>query len=209
MPDEFAETKLLLQCGSQEELEKLLGDLFMGHQERLRRMVQMRLDSRLQGRVGISDVLQETYMEALQRIGEYLKSPDVSFFLWLRFLTGQKIQTFHRQHLGAKIRDVRRQISLYHGAMPQATSAALAAQLLGKGTSPSERVIRAERKILLQEALNRMDSMDREIISLRHFEHLSSAEAGRALGILESAAKKRYFRALKRLKENLARLGEI
>ena len=82
--------------------------------------------------------------------------------------------------------------------------AALAAQLLGKHTSPSEAALRAERMLRVQEALNALDPVDREILSLRHFEELSRAEAARELGIEEAAAAKRYVRALKRLREALA-----
>jgi RNA polymerase sigma-70 factor (ECF subfamily) len=59
----------------------------------------------------------------------------------------------------------------------------------------------------LQEAINALDPLDREILSLRHFEELTSAEAAMALGIKEEAAAKRYLRALRRLKETLAQLG--
>ena len=125
------------------------------------------------------------------------------FFLWLRFLTGQRLLRVHRQHLGAEMRDVGREVSLYRGALPAATSAALAAQLLGRDTRPSEAAVRAERSIRLQEALNSMDPLDREVLALRHFEQLSNSEAARVLGLQESAAAKRYVRALKRLREIL------
>ena len=84
--------------------------------------------------------------------------------------------------------------------LPAATSAALAAQLLGQHTSPTQAAVRAERMVRLQEALNSLDPMDREVLSLRHFEDLSLAETARSLEIQEAAAAKRYIRALKRLK---------
>ena len=86
------------------------------------------------------------------------------FFLWLCFLTGQRLLEQHRRHLGAQGRDAGREISLYRGAMPETTTAALAAQLLGRHTSPSQAAVRAERKIRLQEALNSLDPIDREIL---------------------------------------------
>jgi RNA polymerase sigma-70 factor (ECF subfamily) len=108
------------------------------------------------------------------------------------------------------MRDVGREVSLYRGALPAATSAALAAQLLGRDTRPSEAAVRAERSIRLQEALNSMDPLDREVLALRHFEQLSNVEAARVLGLQESAAAKRYVRALKRLREILdARPGGL
>src|SRR5262249_29155432 len=85
--------------------------------------------------------------------------------------------------------------------MPEASSAALAAQLLGHDTQPSVAAVRAERKRLLQEALATMDPLDREILALRHFEQLSNAEAAQVLDVKESTASKRYVRAIKKLKE--------
>ena len=70
--------------------------------------------------------------------------------------------------------------------------------------SPTRAALRAERVLRLQEALNTLEPIDREVLSLRHFEELTAAETARVLGIEESAAAKRYFRALKRLKEVLA-----
>jgi RNA polymerase sigma-70 factor (ECF subfamily) len=169
-------------------------------------MVALRLDRRLQGRVDASDVIQETFLDALARLPEYLRQPSMPFFLWLRFLAGQKLLELHRHHLGAQMRDAGREISLYRGSLPRASSAALAAQLLGRETRPSEAAIRAERKIRLQEALNSMDPLDREVLALRHFEQLNNAETAQALGLGESAASKRYIRALKKLKEILTSL---
>jgi RNA polymerase sigma-70 factor (ECF subfamily) len=104
------------------------------------------------------------------------------------------------------MRDPAQEISLYQGALPEASSAALAAQLLGHDTRPSEAAIRAEIKIRLQDALNTLDPLDREILALRHFEQLSRGESAQLLGISEAAVSKRYFRALKRLKTILTNL---
>lgn len=181
-----------------------LNAIFARHRERLRRMVQMRLDWRLQGRIDASDVIQDTCLEATRRLADYLANPAMPLFLWLRFLVGERLLLLHRQHLGVKMRDARREVSLYSDALPEASSAALAAQLLGEHTSPSEAAVRAEQLLRLQEAVNRLDVLDREVLSLRHFEQLSRAETAQVLGIEEGAAAKRYIRALKRLKDTLA-----
>ena len=181
-----------------------LNDLFARHRERLVRMVQMRLDWRLQGRVDASDGIQDACLEAARRLPDYLREPRMPLFLWLRFLVGERLLIVHRRHLGAKARDARREVSLYQDALPEASSAALAAQLLGQHTSPSEAAVRAERLLRLQEAINRLDMLDREVLSLRHFEQLSRRETAQVLGIEEAAAAKRYIRALQRLKDILA-----
>jgi RNA polymerase sigma-70 factor (ECF subfamily) len=112
--------------------------------------------------------------------------------------------SLHRKHLGTVTRDARREISLYQGALPEASSAALASMLLGQQTSPTETAQRVERMLRVQEALNCLDPLDREVLALRHFEQLSRAEAALVLGISQDAGAKRYFRALKRLKDVLA-----
>jgi RNA polymerase sigma-70 factor (ECF subfamily) len=182
------------------------GALLERHRQRLRRLIALRLDQRLQGRIDASDVIQEAYLEASARREEYLQNPTMPFYLWLRFLTGQKLVELHRHHLGAQMRDAGREVALYRGSLPATSSAALAAQLLGRDTRPSEAAVRAERKIRLQEALNTLDPMDREVLALRHFEQLTTPEVAQVLGIKEAAAGKRYLRALKRLKEILARM---
>ncbi len=181
-----------------------LAELFARYRDRLRRMVKLRLDRRLQGRIDASDVLQEAYLDVAQRASEYAAHPTMPFFLWLRLLTGQRLLMVHRQHLGAKMRDVGQEVSLYRGALPQASSVSLAAQLLGRLTSPSLAAVRAETQLKLQEALNGMDPMDREVLTLRHFEELSNGETAALLGLQKAAASNRYIRALKRLKEVLS-----
>lgn len=85
-------------------------------------------------------------------------------------------------------------------AVPQVSSAALAAQLVGELTSPSRAAIKVEMKLRLEEVLHKMNDVDREILVLRHFEQMSNTETAQALGIRASAACKRYVRALEKLK---------
>ena len=183
-----------------------VAELLERYRPRLRRMVALRLDPRLQGRADASDVIQEGFLEAFRRFEEFVANPSVPFYIWLRFLIGQRVQEQHRRHLGTAGRYVGREVSIYRGAMPGASTGALAARLLGKLTSPSQAALRAERKVRLQEALNRMDPLDREILVLRHYEQMTNGDAAAALSLDKSAASKRYTRALVRLKEILAGL---
>jgi RNA polymerase sigma-70 factor (ECF subfamily) len=200
-----SETNRLLRRAADGDQESW-GALLTRHADRLRRMVAFRLDQRLQGRIDPSDVIQESYLEASKRLADHLREPALPFFLWLRGIAGNKLRELHRHHLGTQMRDAGREVSLYRGAMPETTSAALAARLLGHGTRPSEAAARAEIKVRLQEALNGMDPLDREVLALRHFEQLSPAETARVLGIKEKAAGMRYVRALRRLKDILTSL---
>jgi RNA polymerase sigma-70 factor (ECF subfamily) len=128
------------------------------------------------------------------------------FFLWLRLVVGERLLRIHRQHLGAAMRDADREISINQGGVPQASSASLAAQLLGHFTSASRAVVRVEMQQQLQDALNGMDPVDREVIALRHFEELTNDEVATVLGLTKGTASKRYVRAMLRLK---AQIGQI
>jgi RNA polymerase sigma-70 factor (ECF subfamily) len=185
-----------------------LGELFGRHSDRLRRMVQLRLDRRLQGRIDPSDVLQEAFLEVARALADYLRNPAMPFFLWLRCLTGRKLQALHRRHLGTRMRSVGQELALHGGTLPQAPSESLAAQLLGRFTTPSQAAVRAELRRQIQEALGSMKPLDREVLALRHFEQLSNAETAQVLEISEAAASNRYVRALKRLKRILTSVPE-
>jgi RNA polymerase sigma-70 factor (ECF subfamily) len=184
-------------------------ELLEQYRGRLRRMVSLRLDPRLQGRIDASDVIQEGYVDAIQRLDEFIRDPSVPFYIWLRFLVGQRVQEQHRRHLGTPCRDAGREVSIYRGNMPGASTGALAARLLGKLTSPSNAAIRAERGSQVQNALDRMDPLDREILVLRHYEQMTNGDAAAALGLEKSVASRRYTRALARLEEILAALPNV
>ena len=183
--------ELLAQAAAGDETA--LSQLFSRYRKRLKQMIRLRLNQRLQGRVNDSDILQDAYLEAAQRLPDYLANQPLPFFLWLRHITGEKLIDVHRRHLGAKMRDVAQEVSLHRGPMPAASSAALAARLLGRLTSPSQAAIKAENRLRVQEVLNSMDPIDREILALRHFEQLTNAEVAQTLAMNESSCSSRYF----------------
>src|SRR5262245_42136678 len=107
-----SETNALLQqavAGNQ----RAAGELFGRYHDRLLRMVRLRLDQRLKGRVDSEDIVQETYLDAAQRLKEYAARPPMSFFVWLRYLAAQKLIDAQRHHLGVEKRSVSREVSLY------------------------------------------------------------------------------------------------
>ncbi|MEQ8786176.1 MAG: sigma-70 family RNA polymerase sigma factor [Pirellulaceae bacterium] len=179
-------------------------ELVEAHRPRLQRMVALRIDRRMQRRASASDIVQEAYLEAAEHLGEYLKNPKMPLYLWLRGITGNKLLELHRHHLGFKMRDAARDVALDGGGGMHSNSRAVAAALAGDNTSPSMAAARREMKHLLEEALDSLDPLDREVLALRHYEHLTNGEVAQVLGIDTSAASKRYVRALRRLKGILA-----
>jgi RNA polymerase sigma-70 factor (ECF subfamily) len=181
------------------------GELFAVYRDRLKKMVRLRLDRRLWGRLDDSDVLQEAFLDIRKKAGEFV-SRGMPAYLWMRLITTERLLVLHRHHLGAQMRAAGQEVSLHRGGPPAATTHSLANLLLGRLTSPTQAAIRAERQSRLQEALNGMDPLDREILALRHFEELSNSESAAVLGLTKQAASNRYIRALKRLKEILSAL---
>jgi RNA polymerase sigma-70 factor, ECF subfamily len=204
MSDSGEISTLLTRAGAGDQ--EALRQLFSHYRDRLKRMVHLRLSRRLQGRVDDSDVIQEAFLEISKKLPEYVQAPQLPLFLWLRHMTGLKLAEVHRRHLGTQLRDADREVSLHRGGLPEADSVSLAAQLLGKLTTPSQAAIKAEQRIYVQEALNSMDPIDREVLALKHFEQLSTSEIAEVLGMSKAGAGSRYLRAIKRLREILEQI---
>lgn len=188
----------------QNQSDTELNALFDRSQERLRRTVRLRLDRRLSGIVDSASVLEMVRQEALQRNGELTGASAPDAFLWLRQITGEVLARLHEERFGPEVRG---DISLYRGALPEATSVSLAAHLLGRGGGEDDQAAaRAEQKLLLQEALNAMDPIDREVLTLRHCEQLSNDETATVMSVSRSFTSEAYIRALKRITLVLASL---
>ncbi len=189
------EWKLLVSDQSQPTAD--WNEITLRHRDRLRRMVEVRMHPRLQGRVDASDVIQETFIEAARVLNNGKQNQDIPVYLWLRRLANQKLIQAHRQHLQATGRDARRE--QVQTIQPEASSVSIARFLIGNFTSPSMQAVRSERESNLQQCLDQMEPLDREILALRHFEQLSGPESAEILGVSHDAVKKRYIRALEKL----------
>ena len=183
------------------------GHLLSAHQERLSGIVAFRMHSRLRGRIDAGDVIQDAFIAATERRAEFFNQSGQSLFLWLRWMVANKLLELHRHHLGVQMRDAKREMQVGRplgSAAEDYTRAALVAQVTAGATGPATAAGREELKDLLNDALEKMDPIDREVVALRHYEQLTSAEAAQVLGIQERAAAKRYLRALWRLREILS-----
>lgn len=178
--------------------------LFATIGERLARMISLRIDPRMAGRIDVADVLQEVQIEAWRHLADYQRIPSVPFYFWLRGLAANKLRELHRRHLGTRMRDARRETRLFGDAVPATSSHALAGFLADTATTPNRAAMRAELKDRLAAVIDGMEPLDREVLALRHFEQLTPAETAEMLQISEKAAGMRYLRALKRLKEILS-----
>jgi RNA polymerase sigma-70 factor (ECF subfamily) len=183
---------------------------FTEHRPRLKQMLQFRMDPRLRARTDLSDVLQEAYIEAFHRLDHFAAKPDMSFYLWLRQVTIQRMIDLHRRHLMAGKRDVRQEVSLaFSDGQGASASANIARHIVDAVISPSQLVVRREMLQQLESTLEDLDALDREVLALRHFEELGNGEVAELLGISEAAASNRYVRALSRLRKLLEQIPDF
>jgi RNA polymerase sigma-70 factor (ECF subfamily) len=186
--------------GNDDAAERLLDR----HRVALRRMIEMRLDRRIQQRVDASDIVQEVLIEANRRLQRYLDDPAMPFHLWLRQMARDRIIDAHRRHRVSGKRSVdREQAMVAPGAMDRSTLE-LAGQLCDPEMTPAAAATMQELQRRFEAALETMDDHDREIVLMRHFEQLSNQDVAKALGLTEPAASMRYLRAIRRLRKLLS-----
>jgi len=172
------------------------------HRQAVRRLVELRLDRKVQQRVDVSDVVQDVMIEAVGRLDKYLDTRPMAFHLWLRQIAWDRmIDTYRRHRVSAK-RNLDREQQL-RPTSPDASSVDLAAQLCDREITPAAAAIQAELARSIETAIELLDETDREIVLMRHYEHLSNQEVAEVLKLNPPAASMRYLRAIRRLREVL------
>jgi RNA polymerase sigma-70 factor (ECF subfamily) len=177
-------------------------ELFQRYRERLKRMVAVRLDSRLQARFDPSDVVQDVLREANQNLKQFVQERQVPFVVWIREIAWKRLADLRRKHLGAARRSVLREAS-FEFDLPPESSFALADRLLARGPSPSAQAMLNERRARVHAAMESLPPLDREVLVLRYLEQLSPVEIAEVLGTTRGAVSTRHTRALARLRELL------
>ena len=164
---------------------KALAAMYEENRGRLRRMVELRLDRRLVQRVDASDVLQEAFVDVSKRLDEYLADPSMPADC-LDAISSRPaaVRASSAGTSNAQKRDPRREEPAIAPARPTFDSEQIAQEFSASMTSPSEVVQRDETARRLQELLDSMDPIDREILVLRHFEELTNAEVAAELGLV-------------------------
>lgn len=186
--------------------EAALAELFTEHRQRLERLVAFRLDPRIRGRVDPADVLQEAYLLIAKRLDDYLASPTVSLFVWMRQQTLQVLIDLQRGQFRDR-RSPTREVRWGKSDGSSATSFSIACLLVDAAQTPSQVVAQAEELEWVRKALDSMNPIDREVLALRHFEQLGNAHVAEILGLTPTAASNRYVRAASRLGEIVAKLN--
>lgn len=171
------------------------------HREHLRRMIAARLDGRVAPRVDPSDVVQDTLLEAARKLDGYLTDRPLPFLPWLRQIAGERVIDAHRRHVQSQRRSVLREQG--PPEIEDGSSEILAGWLVDKQPSPSQQVRRRERVERVKAVLEALPDRDREILMMRHLEHLKIEQIAEVLGINPGAVKARILRALLKMRDRL------
>lgn len=197
MHDAHAQTQDLLQRAARGE-KSAVDRLFSLHRGRLRQMIAVRMDPRIAPRIDPSDVLQEALVEASNRLPAYLRDRPLAFYPWLRQIAWERLVQLHRHHIRSQKRSVTREES-FQPALSDQSVMQLADRFTESGTHPSGRLVRKEVQNRVRQALDRLEHQNREVVILRHLEHLKLQEIAAVLEITEAAVRSRYRRAVEHL----------
>jgi RNA polymerase sigma-70 factor (ECF subfamily) len=199
VPHEGQPTLVLLDRVRQGDGDAVNG-LLERHRETIKRMIDRRMDRGVQRRVDASDIVQDVMIEANRRLGDYLANPTMPFQLWLRHMARDRLIDAHRRHRVAATRSVDREVPLVVPDSADQSQADLGGQITDRELTPAAAATWHELERRFAAAVDLLEEGDRQIVLLRHFEHLSTAEAAEALGLSKPAAGMRYLRAMRRLR---------
>lgn len=200
------ETRALLERVAQHDAAAL-DALLAHHRAGLRDFIEFHLDPRLRARIDPSDVVQETQMELVRRMEDFLAQRPMPFRLWMRKKAYERMLNLRRDHVVRAKRSVRREVTL-----PERSSLLLARPLLANQPTPSQEAEAREMAERIAQAVGQLGDADREILLLRHAEDLPFEEIAVLLDLSAAAARKRFGRALIRLQNSLRTeglLGEL
>ena len=185
------------RCGDGQGLGRLLD----GYRNYLAMLARCRVDPRLQGKLDASDLVQETYVEALQSFRGFHGHTEGELVTWLRQILASRLALASRRYLAAQARDVRLEVTLSE-ALDRSSLAA--GRMVLSQTSLSGRVVRRERAVLLADALAALCEDYREVILLRHMEGLPLSDVAQRMGRSADSVRHLWVRALAALRKALS-----
>lgn len=181
-----------------------LGNAIEQNRDRLLAIISCRASDRLKRLMSIEDILQEAFLEAYKRLDFLNDKPEISLLVKLRKIVLQTIVDKERYY-GADKRTSGKEV--YDNMDDSQTN--LLNRLADSITSPSKKIMRKERAVIVRQIIDELPPQYGDIILMRHFEQLDYNDCAAILNISIDAVKMRYYRALKRLKELIEQYSEL
>ena len=166
----------------------------------LRVLARLQFPNRLRPKLDDSDVIQQTLLQAHQGLSDFRGKTDAEMAAWLR--------TILTRNLAHAVRDFscgKRNVALERSlkADLDKSSARLESWLAAENSSPSQRVQRNERTLLLTAALETLPEMQRRAVEMHYLQGKPLAEVSKELNRSTSAVGGLLHRGLKTLREKM------
>jgi RNA polymerase sigma-70 factor (ECF subfamily) len=193
--DELRHDLEALLSAARQGQEEALGQLLQGYRHYLLRIAEDDLPGALRSKLGGSDVVQETLVQALASFGQFRGQSLEELQGWLRGIL-RNVMSHSLRGLGAARRRADREVSLQAFADP-------AGAVPAPGPTPSNELMREERETAVRQALARLPEAYRQVLVWREWEDLPFAEIARRLDRSADAARMLWWRALERLDQEM------
>jgi RNA polymerase sigma-70 factor (ECF subfamily) len=178
-----------------------LGQLLQRYRNYLHLLARVQIGRRMQGKLDVADVVQETFLEVHRGIGQFRGRSEQQFLAWLRQILVGILANQVRRYFGTKRRDVRLERELQDDL--DRSSVYLGSHLVAAQSSPSAQASRREQAVLLADAMEDLPEDYREVIILRQLEGLTFPQVARRMGRTEDSVKNLWARGLARLRRSL------
>jgi len=193
--DDWSCSLVEARAGSADMLARLLE----GHRPYLLQMAQNELNTDLQAKVGASDLVQESLLQAHLHFDQFQGGAPEELRGWLRQILLNQLAYCRRHYRDTGKRQLDREVPLGSPGQSDAANNVLA----DDSKSPSQKAIHNEQQQLLQEALARLPEHYRQVLVWRSLEQRSFEQIGQLLERSADAARMLWGRAVEALQKDL------
>jgi len=173
--------------------------LFDRHAAELQGRARRAIPASLRRRLSESDVVQDAFLVAFRRLGEFRETDADSFRAWLARILEWKLREARRRHLGTARRSVARDVT--RGGRPAS------GEFPASGPSPSQVAAGHELEARVESAISRLAEDHGTVVRLVHSRGYSFEAAAELMERSAEAVRKLYSRALAELAKDLGLSG--
>ena len=184
--------------GARDGRDDAFGRIFESFRRHLMLVAHRELPHTLRGKVGPSDLVQETAVDAQRAFSAFRGSTAEECFAWLRSILRNNVVDAVRRYELSQKRSAGREISL-----ASETGRRESGLLQLPNGLPDGSAIRREDADVLATAMTRLSNDHRSVLRLRYWEGLTFPEISERLGRSPDAIRKLWYRAVERLQEEM------
>lgn len=179
--------------------EETLDQLLEASRSYLLLIANRKLTPDLRVKCAASDLVQETLMSAVATSSQFTGKTPQELLAWLRGILMNHLMAVHRRYRGTQKRQTNREVSR-QGSL---SSLLDLDDLASYPSPPDKELVAEESRNLLMQALHQLPKEHRQIIEMRHRDHLSIRQIAERLGKTPAAVRSRWSRAIRSLRKSI------